>query len=246
MCTNLVKVQAPALFVIDAPVEIECGAALEQVSVAYRTWGRLSPAADNAVAVCHALTGSADADLWWGDLIGPGNALDPDRHFIVCSNVLGSCYGTTGPMSPRPGTASSWGPDFPPITIRDMVAVQQRLLDGLGARRIRLVMVLKPLADAFGVEAVHVTTLQAVSGAGYPGLAALDILGDAVPMIPGEEEKLCTEPQKILGHLDGHRIDPARLQNLRGPAFFTSSPASDSNCSKLSWKRTASSRALRS
>jgi aspartate-semialdehyde dehydrogenase len=74
---------------------------------------------------------------------------------------------------------------------------------------VGLVMALKPIVDAFGLEAVHVTTLQAVSGAGYPGLSALDILGDAVPLIPGEEEKLCTEPQKILGRCRGGRIDPA-------------------------------------
>jgi aspartate-semialdehyde dehydrogenase len=74
---------------------------------------------------------------------------------------------------------------------------------------VGMVMVLKPLHDAFGVDAVHVTTLQAVSGAGYPGLSALDILGDAVPLIPGEEEKLCTEPQKILGSFEGTRIVPA-------------------------------------
>jgi aspartate-semialdehyde dehydrogenase len=76
---------------------------------------------------------------------------------------------------------------------------------------VGLVMVLKPLHDAFGVDAVHVTTLQAVSGAGYPGLSALDILGDAVPLIPGEEEKLCTEPQKILGRRHGGRIEPASI-----------------------------------
>ena len=74
---------------------------------------------------------------------------------------------------------------------------------------VGLVMVLKPLADAFGIEAVNVTTLQAVSGAGYPGLSALDILGDAVPLIPGEEDKLCTEPQKILGSCENNRITPA-------------------------------------
>lgn len=76
---------------------------------------------------------------------------------------------------------------------------------------VGLVMVLKPLHDAFGIDAVHVTTLQAVSGAGYPGLSALDILGDAVPFIPGEEEKLCTEPLKILGRRHGGRIEQASI-----------------------------------
>jgi len=140
MCTHRLKVEVPRLFELEEPLELECGAVLERVTVAYRSWGRLSLAGDNAVVVCHALTGSADADLWWGDLFGPGKALDPDRDFIICTNVLGSCYGSTGPTSPRSETCSSWGPDLPPITVRDMVEVQRRLLDALGVRRIRLVI----------------------------------------------------------------------------------------------------------
>lgn len=140
MCTNRLKAEAPRLFVLEDPLELECGAVLEGVTVAYRSWGRLSLAGDNAVVICHALTGSADADLWWGDLFGPGRALDPERDFVICSNVLGSCYGTTGPTSPRSGSGSSWGPDLPPITVRDMVEVQRRLLAALGVRGIRMVI----------------------------------------------------------------------------------------------------------
>jgi homoserine O-acetyltransferase/O-succinyltransferase len=102
------------------------------VTVAYRTWGRLDASASNAVLVCHALTGNADADEWWEPLIGPGRALDPSRDFIVCSNILGSCYGTTGP--------STYGEDFPRITVRDIVAVQRTLIRNLGIRRLRLVI----------------------------------------------------------------------------------------------------------
>lgn len=120
------------------PFELEAGAALPGVEVAYRTWGRLAASGDNAVLVCHALTGSADVDAWWGPLLGPGRALDTGRDFVVCSNVLGSCYGTTGPASRRPGRRRRWGPDFPPVTVRDMVRLQARLLDALGVRRLRL------------------------------------------------------------------------------------------------------------
>lgn len=117
------------------PLVLESGAVLAEVTVAYRTWGALSPRGDNAIVVCHALTGSADVDLWWSDLFGPGRALDPTRHFIVCSNVLGGCYGTTGPLSPAPD-GQHWGPRFPKITIRDQVRLQIRLADELGIRQI--------------------------------------------------------------------------------------------------------------
>ena len=122
------------------PLGLESGADLPGVQVAYRTWGRLDRDRSNAVLVCHALTGSADVDQWWPDLLGPGRALDPARDFIVCSNVLGSCYGTTGPRSPRPGGGGAWGPDFPAITIRDIVRAQAALLDALGVGRLRLVV----------------------------------------------------------------------------------------------------------
>ncbi len=118
------------IFELAEPLGLESGARLPRVRVAYRTWGTPS---EDAVLVCHALTGSADAFSWWGGLFGPGRALDPGRDFIVCSNVLGSCYGTTGP-------ASSRGADFPAVTIRDIVHVQHALVRGLGVRRLKLVV----------------------------------------------------------------------------------------------------------
>ena len=132
-------VPTPSL-TLDGAFALESGVRLPSVTVAYRTWGRLNARGDNAVLVCHALTGSADVDRWWGALLGPGRAFDPDRDFVVCSNVLGSCYGTTGPTSPRPGGASRWGGDFPAVTVRDIVHVQAALLDALGVRRLRLVV----------------------------------------------------------------------------------------------------------
>jgi homoserine O-acetyltransferase/O-succinyltransferase len=122
------------------PFELESGESLASLTVAYRTWGTLSPTGDNAVLVCHALTGTADLERWWSPLLGPGRALDPARDFVVCSNVLGSCYGTTGPASERPGGTGRWGAGFPGITVRDMVRAQAALLDALGVRRLRLVL----------------------------------------------------------------------------------------------------------
>ncbi|MEB3826422.1 homoserine O-acetyltransferase MetX [Phormidium sp. CCY1219] len=120
------------------PVILESGEVLMGVQVAYRTWGELNATGDNAVVICHALTGWADADRWWEPLIGPGKALDPERDFIICSNVLGSCYGTTGPISVNPTTGCPYGPDFPRITIRDMVRVQEALLETLGVETVQL------------------------------------------------------------------------------------------------------------
>lgn len=125
---------------IEQPFGLEAGGVLPELHLAYRTWGRLAPTRDNAVLVCHALTGSADVDLWWPGVLGPGRALDPARDFVVCSNVLGSCYGSTGPGSIDPGSATAWGERFPEVTVRDMVRAQALLLDRLGVRRLALVL----------------------------------------------------------------------------------------------------------
>jgi homoserine O-acetyltransferase len=124
---------------LEDPVRLESGTELPQVTVAYRTWGRLNAARDNAVLICHALTGSADADLWWPGLLGSDRALDPEQDFIVCSNVLGSCYGTTGPGSLSPFTGRRYSAEFPAVTVRDLVQVQARLLDALGVDDLALV-----------------------------------------------------------------------------------------------------------
>jgi homoserine O-acetyltransferase/O-succinyltransferase len=126
--------------VLAAPVELERGGLLPRVEVGYRTWGTLDRDGGNAVVICHALTGSADADDWWTRMFGPGRALDPEKDFIVCSNILGSCYGTTGPTSVDPSTGAPWLGTFPAITIRDMVRVQHALVTALGVRRVRMVI----------------------------------------------------------------------------------------------------------
>jgi len=129
---------------------LESGHELEGVRVAYQTWGRLDHTGKNAILICHALTGDArawrtdddgdDRPGWWSDLIGPGKALDPTTSFIVCSNVLGGCSGTTGPSSIETGTGRTWGPRFPAITVRDMVGLQYRLLRALGVAGLRTVI----------------------------------------------------------------------------------------------------------
>ncbi len=127
-------------FDITEPFTTELGGVLPSVRVAYRTWGTLNECKDNVVLVCQALTGSADADGWWEGMFSQGGAFDESVDFMICSNVLGSCYGTTGPTSLNPLTGRHYGPDFPLITIRDMVEVQRLLLAGLGIDRVKLVV----------------------------------------------------------------------------------------------------------
>lgn len=124
-------------FELRRPLALEQGGTLPRVRIAYRTWGRPQ---SSAILICHALTGSADADDWWARLFGPGRVLDPHRSFIVCANVLGGCYGTTGPTSVRPGEDVPYGNTFPRITIRDMVHSQAKLLDQLGVETLDLVV----------------------------------------------------------------------------------------------------------
>ncbi len=117
------------------PLRLELGGSLPGATVAYRTWGRLNERGDNAVIVLHALTGDSQAGGdggWWSPLIGPGKAIDTDRSFVICSNILGGCQGTTGPASIDPLTGRPYAMRFPLITIGDMVALQRRLVEALG------------------------------------------------------------------------------------------------------------------
>ena len=120
---------------------LESGEKLGPVTLAYETYGLLNSARSNAVLVLHALSGDAHAAGyhegektagWWDDMIGPGKALDTDKYFIICSNVLGGCQGSTGPSSLNPVTKQPYGLDFPVLGIRDMVNAQEKLIDHMG------------------------------------------------------------------------------------------------------------------
>ena len=137
-------------FLLQGPVSLECGASLDEVTVAYETWGRLNREKDNAILICHALTGDSHAagryreeDLkpgWWDTMVGPGKGIDTDRFFVICSNVLSGCMGTTGPSSVNPKTKKPYGSDFPVVTIHDMVKVQAMLVEGLGIEKLHAVV----------------------------------------------------------------------------------------------------------
>jgi len=149
------------------PVALDCGGELHQVRVAYETYGTLSGRRDNAILVCHALSGDAhaagvsqeaaarstrdgfgaddrDGDAgkalgWWDGMIGPGKAFDTEHYFVISTNLLGGCRGTTGPSSTDPATGNPYGPDFPVITVADMVRTERALLDALGIERLAAV-----------------------------------------------------------------------------------------------------------
>ena len=124
------------------PFVLEGGGVLSDVSMAFETWGELSPAADNAILICHALTGDSHAHGeavdahatpgWWNGVIGPGRGIDTDRYFVVCVNSLGGCQGSTGPSSVDPETGAPYGSTFPTVTTRDIVRCQAAVADHLG------------------------------------------------------------------------------------------------------------------
>jgi homoserine O-acetyltransferase len=127
---------------------LDCGRRLGPITVAWEQYGEMNAGASNVILVCHALSGGAHAagwheDVatpgWWDAFIGPGRAFDTNRFCVVSTNVLGGCYGTTGPASIDPATGRRWGPDFPVVTVWDMVRVQRALLDRLGVSRLAAV-----------------------------------------------------------------------------------------------------------
>ncbi|HSO18572.1 MAG TPA: homoserine O-acetyltransferase [Desulfosarcina sp.] len=132
------------------PLTLDGGASIGPVTIAYETYGRLNRERTNAVLILHALSGDAhvagihdDADDkpgWWDFMVGPGKGIDTDRHFVICSNILGSCMGSTGPASIDPSAGKPYGLNFPVVTIGDMVAAQKRLVDYLGVRRLHAVI----------------------------------------------------------------------------------------------------------
>ncbi|MSQ96405.1 MAG: homoserine O-acetyltransferase [Gemmataceae bacterium] len=123
-----------------APFALDSGATLSPVTLRYAWYGAMMPARDNVILICHALSGSARVGDWWPDLLGAGKPFDPARHCILGINVIGSCYGSTGPTSLNPATGLRYGGDFPVVSIRDMVRAQAVLLDHLGIARLHAVV----------------------------------------------------------------------------------------------------------
>ncbi|HNE49931.1 MAG: homoserine O-acetyltransferase [Chitinophagales bacterium] len=118
------------------PVTLECGTTLPKVDIAYSTFGKMNDSKSNVVWICHAFSANSDPTEWWPGMVGKGLFLDPDKYFIVCANMLGSCYGTTGPLSENPETGNKYYKDFPVVTVRDMVQTLTILRKHLGIEKI--------------------------------------------------------------------------------------------------------------
>ncbi len=196
---------------------LRSGASLRDYTLAYETYGTLNAAKDNAVLVCHALNAShhvagryADetrSEGWWDNLVGPGKPLDTDRFFVIGVNNPGSCFGSTGPMSPNPATGRAWGADFPVVTVEDWVDAQARLIDRLGIGQLAAVLG----GSLGGMQALswslrHPERLRlCVAVASAPNLSAQNIAFNEVA-----RRAIVTDPDFHGGHYYEHATLPRR------------------------------------
>src|SRR3954449_4345243 len=201
----------------DAPIRLRSGAELPAYDIAYETYGTLNAARSNAVLVCHALNASHHVagfysdeknNLgWWDNLVGPGKPLDTRRFFVVGSNYLGSCFGSTGPASVNPATGKPWGAEFPVVTVEDWVEAQARLADRLGIERFAAVM-----GGSLGAMQALQWTLS------YPDRARHALVIAAAPRLSAQNiafnevarQAIMTDPDFHDGHYYEKGVVPAR------------------------------------
>jgi homoserine O-acetyltransferase len=214
------RVPAPTYegdFVLDEQLLLESGRSLAGVTLHYAVYGRLNAARDNAVLVCHALTGSALVGSWWPELFAPGAVLSLEHDFAICINLLGSCYGSTGPGSVDPETGKIFGPDFPLISVRDNVRAQGLLLDSLGIRRLRLVLG----GSLGGMQALEWTILdpERVERAVVIGVAPLSAMGLALNHL--QRRAIQDDPEWQGGHYLPQRPPRSGLSLARQIAMLS-------------------------
>jgi len=188
-------------FVLPEHLLLESGRTLARPTLHYAVYGRLNAARDNAVLVCHALTGSALVGSWWPEIFGPAGVLSLDHDFAICINMLGSCYGSTGPGAVDPETGKVYGPDFPLVSIRDNVRAQAQLLDSLGIRRLRLVLG----GSIGGMQALEWPILfpERVARALVIAVAPLAAMGLALNHL--QRQAIQHDPDWLNGHYLGQR-----------------------------------------
>ena len=176
------------------PLTLENGETLPELTVAYSTAGTLSPARDNVIWVCHALTADSRVDEWWLHTVETGKFLDPGRWFIVCANILGSHYGTTGPLSINPLTGEKWYSDFPQFTVRDMVACHRRLAERLGIERVELLV-----GSSIGGFQAMEWVVQSPKFARKAAFIATTVRSDAWAIAFSESQRMAIEADSSFG-----------------------------------------------
>lgn len=209
--------EADFTFAADAPFVLTNGDRLQPVTLRYAVYGQVNSARDNVLLVCHALSGSARVHDWWPELFGPGRPCDLARFAVLGVNVLGSCYGSTGPSSTNPATGRPYGGDFPVVSIRDMVHAQRRLLDHLNIERL------------YAVVGGSIGGMQAMAWASeYPdrvprciavGAAPLSALGLALSHLQRQAIRL--DPAWQQGHYNGEQAPTGGLALARALAMCT-------------------------
>ena len=207
----------PQKMAFEAPLPLKSGACLPAYELVYETYGRLNAARSNAVLVCHALNashhvagsyaGQVKSEGWWDNLVGPGKPLDTERFFVIGVNNLGSCFGSTGPLSLNPATGQPWGADFPVVTVEDWVDAQARLLDALGISQLAAVLG----GSLGGMQALswtlrHPSRLrECIAVATAPNLSAQNIAFNEVA-----RRAIITDPDFHGGHFYAHGVVPKR------------------------------------
>ena len=207
----------PQKMAFEAPLPLKSGACLPAYELVYETYGRLNAARSNAVLVCHALNashhvagsyaGQDKSEGWWDNLVGPGKPLDTERFFVIGVNNLGSCFGSTGPLSLNPATSQPWGADFPVVTVEDWVDAQARLLDALGISQLAAVLG----GSLGGMQALswtlrHPSRLrECIAVATAPNLSAQNIAFNEVA-----RRAIITDPDFHGGHFYAHGVVPKR------------------------------------
>jgi homoserine O-acetyltransferase len=212
-----VGIVEPKRAAFDQPLALSSGASLPSFELMYETYGTLNADKSNAILICHALNashhvagvyaGKPDSEGWWDNMIGPGKPVDTDRFFVVGVNNLGSCFGSTGPMSINPASGKPWGSDFPIVTVEDWVDGQARLADYLGIERFAAVMG----GSLGGMQALAWATrypqriANALCIAAAPNLSAQNIAFNEVA-----RAAIMTDPDFHEGHFYAYGVKPVR------------------------------------
>jgi len=212
-----IGIVAPQLAEFREPVQLKCGAVMDQYELVYETYGTLNAERSNAVLVCHALNAAhhvaghyaddPDNVGWWDNMIGPGKPVDTNRFFVIGMNNLGGCHGSTGPQSINPRTGKPWGADFPLVTVEDWVTTQARLADHLGIKRFAAVM-----GGSLGAMQALQWTISYPERVGHavviactPNLSAQNIAFNEVA-----RQAIITDPDFHGGHYYQHHTRPTR------------------------------------